>query len=127
MSRRSIRCGVFVLLSTFACFAQESRSEFSLQGNGFFTKSASGSAYTYSPTETGGFLIAYRYRLRRGLSAEVVYGFNRDTQKYDYTTTPEGRSALNRTITRRRRVWSRLCRHLAGEDSVRMSWQEVAL
>jgi opacity protein-like surface antigen len=85
MSRRSIGCGVFVLLSTFACFAQESRSEFSLQGNGFFTKSTSGSAYTYSPKETGGFLIAYRYRLRRRLSAEFAYGFNRDTQTYGYT------------------------------------------
>jgi len=99
MSRRSIRCGVFVLLSTFACFAQESRSEFSLQGNGFFTKSASGSAYTYSPTETGGFLIAYRYRLRRGLSAEFVYGFNRDTQKYDYTGGAFGAQSNNHQAT----------------------------
>jgi len=99
MWRRSIGCGVFVLVSTVACFAQESRSEFSLQGNGFFTKSTSGSAYTYSPTETGGFLIAYRYRLRRGLSAEFVYGFNRDTQKYDYTGGAFGTQSNNHQAT----------------------------
>lgn len=85
MSKTSIGFGVFILVSTFACFAQESRSEFSLQGTGVFTKAASGSAYTYSPTEAGGFLLAYRYRFHRGLSAEFVYGFNRDTQKYSYT------------------------------------------
>jgi opacity protein-like surface antigen len=99
MSRRSIGWGVFVLLSTVACFAQESRSELSLQGNGLFTKSASGSAYTYSPTETGGFLIAYRYRLRRRLSAELVYGFNRDTQKYSYTGGSFGTQSNNHQAT----------------------------
>jgi opacity protein-like surface antigen len=99
MSRRSIGCGVFVLLSTVACFAQESRSEFSLQGTGFFTKATSGSGYTYSPPETGGFLTAYRYRLHRGLSAEFVYGFNRDTQKYSYTGGSFGTQSNNHQVT----------------------------
>jgi len=85
MAQRSIGFGVVILLSAFACCAQESRSEFSLQGAGVFTQASSGNGYTYSPTETGGFLIAYRYRLHRGLSAEFVYGFNRETQKYSYT------------------------------------------
>jgi len=70
-----------------------------LQGNGLFTKSTSGSAYTYSPAETGGFLIAYRYRLRRGLSAEFVYGFNRDTQKYNYTGGVFGTQSNNHQTT----------------------------
>lgn len=40
MSRRSVRFGFVIFPSTFACLAQESRSEFSLQGTGFFTKVA---------------------------------------------------------------------------------------
>jgi opacity protein-like surface antigen len=99
MSKTSIGFGVFILVSTFACFAQESRSEFSLQANGFFTKAASGSAYTYSPTETGGFLLAYRYRFHRGLSAEFVYGFNRDTQKYNYPGGSFGTQSNNHQAT----------------------------
>jgi opacity protein-like surface antigen len=84
-----LRTGFFLalvaFLTTTAVFAQENRSEFSLQGAGFFTKATSGSVYTYRPAETGGFLTAYRYRLHRGLSAEVVYGFDRDTQKFSYS------------------------------------------
>ena len=84
-----LRTGFFLTLIAFltptAVLAQENRSEFSLQGTGLFTKVTSGTYYTYHPTETGGFLTAYRYRLRRGLSAEFVYGFNRDTQQFGYS------------------------------------------
>jgi hypothetical protein len=40
MSRKSVGFGFVIFLITFACFAQESRSEFGLQGTGFFTKAA---------------------------------------------------------------------------------------
>jgi len=40
MSRKSVRFGFVIFLSAFACLAQESRSEFSLQGTGLFTKAA---------------------------------------------------------------------------------------
>lgn len=85
MLRTGFFLALIAFLTTAAVFAQESRSEFSLQGTGFFTKATSGNAYTYSPTETGGFLIAYRYRLHRGLSAEFAYGFDRDAQKFTYS------------------------------------------
>jgi opacity protein-like surface antigen len=84
-----LRTGLFIALVTFltisVALAQESRSEFSLQGTGFFTKATSGTNTSYSATQTGGFLATYRYHLHRGLSAEVVYGFDRNTQKFNYS------------------------------------------
>ena len=67
-----LRTGFFLALLAFLTtpvFAQENRSEFSVQGTGLFTKTTSGGTYTYRPAKTGGFLTAYRYRLHRGLSA----------------------------------------------------------
>jgi opacity protein-like surface antigen len=62
--------------------AQESRSEISLQGTGFFTKDSSGQGSLQRSTETGGFTVGYRYHINRWLSAEGNYGFDRNTQEY---------------------------------------------
>lgn len=80
-------CRTIVLITTIfllalSAAAQESRSEISLQGTGFFTSGTSGNGTAYSATEAGGFLAGYRYRLNRWLSAEAVYGMDRNTQKY---------------------------------------------
>jgi outer membrane immunogenic protein len=80
--RRSIFLGCAVVLLTLAATAQENRSEISLQGNGFFTRDASGNGTAYSTTETGGLLATYRYHLNRWISAEGVYGYDLDSQKY---------------------------------------------
>jgi hypothetical protein len=69
---------LIAFLATTTVFAQENRSELSLQGTGLFTTATSGSAYTDRPAPTGGFLTANRYRLHRGLSAEFVYGAVQD-------------------------------------------------
>lgn len=82
MPRTTIFIAGMVLLATLAATAQESRSEISLQGTGFFTKDSSGNNTIQRATDTGGFLAGYRYRLNRWLSAEAVYGYDRDTQKY---------------------------------------------
>ena len=73
--------GVILFLSV-AAFAQENRSEISLQGTGLFTKDTSGNGNSYSATESGGFLGTYRYHLNHWLSAEAAYGYSLDTQKY---------------------------------------------
>jgi opacity protein-like surface antigen len=62
--------------------AQESRSEISLQGTGFFTKDASGQGTTERSTNTGGFLVGYRYHINRWLAAEAVYGYDRNTEHF---------------------------------------------
>jgi len=82
--RRSILmiAGVVLLCGVVSAMAQESRSEISLQGTGFFTKDTSGRGATQRTTETGGFLVGYRYSLTRWLAAETVYGYDRNTQRY---------------------------------------------
>ena len=55
MRRNTILLGNIVLLTALVATAQENRSEISVQGTGFFTKSASGNGTAYSTTDTGGF------------------------------------------------------------------------
>jgi len=71
-----------ILLLPMAAFAQENRSEVSMQGTGLFTRDTSGNGNSYSATESGGFLGTYRYHLNHWLSAEAAYGYSLDTQKY---------------------------------------------
>ena len=81
MRKMILMAGVGLLLSISAV-AQESRSEISLQGTGFFTKDTSGQGITEHATNTGGFLVGYRYSLTRWLAAEAVYGYDRNSQHY---------------------------------------------
>jgi opacity protein-like surface antigen len=76
-----ILASVALLLGAGAV-AQESRSEISLQGTGFFTKDTSGQGTTQRATNTGGFLVGYRYNLTRWLAAEADYGYDRNSQHY---------------------------------------------
>ena len=82
MRRTTLFLGSMVFLLALGATAQENRSEVSLQGTGFFTKSASGNGTAYSTTETGGFLSTYRYHLNRWISAEAAYGYDVNSQKY---------------------------------------------
>jgi len=71
-----------MFLLCMSAVAQEARSEISLQGTGFFTKNTDGYGIHNRPTETGGVLVGYRYRVYRWLSAEANYGFARNTQVF---------------------------------------------
>jgi opacity protein-like surface antigen len=82
MRKAVIMMASAAFLIGISAVAQESRSEISLQGTGFFTKDTTGQGTTERSTHTGGFLVAYRYNLTRWLAAEAVYGYDRNTQKY---------------------------------------------
>jgi opacity protein-like surface antigen len=71
-----------VLLLSLSAAAQEMRSEISVQGTGSFTKDSNGNGVQNKATNTGGFLLGYRYNVNRRLSAEVNYGYDRNTQLY---------------------------------------------
>jgi outer membrane autotransporter protein len=74
---------VAVLLSLAAMAQDEQRAEVSLQGMAFFTKSASNvNGTSYSATQSGGVLGTFRYHFGPRISAELAYGFARNTQKY---------------------------------------------
>ena len=82
MRKVAVIAFAFIVLLAIAARAQESRSEVSAQGTGFFTKDSSSQGVSRTATHTGGFMVGYRYHINRWLSAEGNYGFDRDTQKY---------------------------------------------
>jgi opacity protein-like surface antigen len=82
MQRTAIMLASFVILLTLEATAQESRSEISLQGTGFFTKDTNGNGISRTTSDTGGFQVGYRYHINRWLSAEGDYGLDRNTQRY---------------------------------------------
>jgi len=86
--------GLCLLLGAYAA-AQENRSEISLQGTGFFTKDATGNENLQRGTETGGFLVGYRYHFNRWLAAEAAYGYDRNTQQF---FAPAGLSRIQANI-----------------------------
>src|SRR6201981_3042342 len=71
-----------VMMLAVGAVAQEGRSEISLQGTGFFTKDSNGNGNLQRSTDTGGFMVGYRYHINRWLSAEGNYGYDRNTQQY---------------------------------------------
>ena len=82
MWRKGVLSLVTIAILTAAAVAQESRSEVSVQGTGFYTKDSNGQGIRQHGTDTGGFLVGYRYNLNRWFAAEANYGFVRNTQQY---------------------------------------------
>lgn len=82
MQKTVIMIASVALFFVAGALAQESRSEISVQGTGFFTKDTTGQGTTQRATNTGGFLVGYRYDLKRWLAAEAVYGYDRNSQHY---------------------------------------------
>jgi opacity protein-like surface antigen len=72
----------FVMLLALGATAQESRSEISVQGTGFFPQDSNGQGVSRTSSNTGGFLVGYRYHFNRWLSGEANYGYDRDTLTY---------------------------------------------
>ena len=71
-----------VLMCASGAIAQEGRwQEISVQGTGFFTKDSSGNRINQHATDTGGFLLSYRYHFNRWLAADASYGYARNTQQ----------------------------------------------
>jgi opacity protein-like surface antigen len=82
MTRSMLLLAAILLFMSLLAVAQESRSEISAQGTGFFTGSTSGNGINYRATETAGVLGTYRYRLSRRISIEGAYGITRDAQEF---------------------------------------------
>src|ERR1700694_6202947 len=77
-----------MLLFTSAARADEGgKQNASVQGTGFFTADSTARGLSQSSTNTGGFLLSYRYHFNRGIVADVSYGRARNTER-TFTTTP---------------------------------------
>jgi opacity protein-like surface antigen len=57
------------------------RNEVSVEGTGFFTKDSQGNAVSQHSTDTGGFVVGYRFHFNRWLAADASYGYARNTQE----------------------------------------------
>ncbi len=78
-----------VLMCASVAMAQEGRwQEISVQGTGFFTKDSSGNGINQHATDTGGFLLSYRYHFNRWLAADASYGYARNTQENFTSSSP---------------------------------------
>lgn len=82
IAKAAVTVGTFLLLLSVSAVAQDSRSEISVQGTGFFTKDSDNNGIQNQATQSGGFLIGYRYGIYRWLAAEANYGYSRNTQIY---------------------------------------------
>ena len=86
-----ILAAVFVVIVSVVsvAIAQENTvltHEISVQGTGFFTKDSSGNGINQHATDTGGFVISYRYHFNNWLAADASYGYIRNMQQ-NFTLT----------------------------------------
>jgi opacity protein-like surface antigen len=82
VQRTAIITLAVVFLLSVGATAQERRSEISVQGTALFTRDSNGQGILEQGTKTGGVLGGYRYHINRWLSAEAVYGWNRNSQLF---------------------------------------------
>src|ERR1700687_1880470 len=80
-----------ILIGASGTMAQEGHlQEISIQGAGFFTKDSNGNGINQHATDTGGFLVSYRYHFNRWLTADGSYGYARNTQQNFADSGPIG-------------------------------------
>src|SRR5258708_36739453 len=88
--------GAFLLLASSAR-AQEGflRHEVGVQGTGFFTKDSRQNGTLQHSTDTGGFIVNYRFHFNGWLGAEASYGYDRNTQQ---NFTPSGNFGIESNV-----------------------------
>ena len=86
-----------VLLLASTARAQEGfmRHEIAVQGTGFFTKDSQQNGILQHSTDTGGFLLNYRFHINGWLAAEASYGYDRNTQE---NFTPSGTFGIRANV-----------------------------
>jgi len=84
-----------ILMVCVAGCAQDMRSEVSVQGTGFFTKSSDAKGIYDNPTYSSGVMVGYRYHLYRWLSTEANYGYSRDTHVFSGSTSARVQSDVH--------------------------------
>ena len=87
-----------VLVLASSARAQEDgfmRHEVAVQGTGFFTKDSQQNGTSQHSTNTGGFLVNYRFHINGWLAAEASYGYDRNTQE---NFTPGGNFGIQANV-----------------------------
>src|ERR1700676_5791110 len=99
ISKRMLVSGLLgtVLLLASSARAQDGfmRHEVGVQGTGFFTKDSQQNGTLEHTTNTGGFLVNYRFHINGWLAAEANYGYVRNTQQ---NFTPSGNLGIQANV-----------------------------
>jgi opacity protein-like surface antigen len=100
MTKKMLVSGLLgaVLLLASSARAQEDgfmRHEVGVQGTGFFTKNSQQNGTLEHSTNTGGFLVNYRFHFNGWLAAEASYGYDRNTQE---SFTSGGNSGIQANV-----------------------------
>jgi opacity protein-like surface antigen len=83
MRKGSILSAVaFIFLFAASGIAQDFKSEVTFQGTWNLPKNSDNIDIPHHGTDSGGFLIGYRYHLSPWFAVQGDYGYTRDTQKY---------------------------------------------
>ena len=81
--KRTLLFFSMLALAAASCWAQEeARHEVTIQGSGLFGKTTTGSGVTNDPTNSGGFMVGYRFNINKWFAAEGDYDFFSNSQKY---------------------------------------------
>ncbi len=89
--------GALLLLASSARAQEDGfmRNEVAVQGTGFFTKDSQQNGTLEHATNTGGFLVNYRFHINGWLAAEASYGYDRNTQE---SFTPGGNIGIQANV-----------------------------
>ncbi len=71
-----------ICIFTAVGYAQDLKSEVSVQGTANITKNSDNLDIPHEATKSGGFLAGYRYHLNPWFAIQGDYGYTRNTQKY---------------------------------------------
>ena len=71
-----------ILFFMAASYAQDLKSEVSIQGTANITKNSDNLDIPNEATKSGGFLAGYRYHINPWFAIQGDYGYTRNTQKY---------------------------------------------
>lgn len=80
----SVVAFIFLFIASFATsgLAQENRSEFSVQGTIDLPHNQDNIDIPHHATDSGGFMLGYRYNFKPWFAVQGDYGYTRDTQQY---------------------------------------------
>ena len=93
--KAAVALGAILLVFSVGALGQEEQNEVSIQGTGFFTKNTDGNGLHTKTTQAGGLLLGYRRHLFGRFSAEMDYGWSRNTQTFTGTTAGRVRSDIH--------------------------------
>lgn len=71
-----------IFFLTASGLAQDFRSEFSVQGTANVPKNSDNLDIPHEATDSGGFMLGYRYNFKPWFAVQGDYGYTRNTQKY---------------------------------------------